>query len=190
MRLYDVLLFVHVLAAAVWIGGGIALVVIATQLSRTDEPARALRFMHETDRASNTIFIPSVLVVLAAGFGLIYEGGWGYPLWIVLALAGFGVTFATGMFVLGPTSSKLVKLAEERGYEDAEVVSASDGLLFVARFDMGVIVAVLALMALKPGTGDAASLALVAAIPVAAAALSLWLRPRRGGIAAPVLSPE
>ena len=59
-------------------------------------------------------------------------------------------TFLTGIGVLGPTARKIAALSAAKGAEDPEAQALTRKLLLVIRFDMAVLLLVVADMVLKP----------------------------------------
>jgi hypothetical protein len=118
---YDLLKTIHVLAAIVWVGGGI--------------------FMP----ASMTVLLMGILMVsLTDGLEFL-------DLWIVLGLAGIASTIAIGAGFLGPEAGRLGTLVAERGMADPEVRRRRDRIFLVSRIDLAVIVLVVVVMVFKPG---------------------------------------
>ena len=77
---------------------------------------------------------------------------WGYDHFFVqFSLAGWGASALTGMFFLGPESKKLGKLMSTRPPEDPEVQYRIRRILFVARFDVVLLLAIVFVMTAKPG---------------------------------------
>lgn len=77
MTLYELLLFVHVLAAATWVGGAAMLKVQSARALRSD-PDRAAELALETERMGTTVLMPASIVLLVAGVWLVFEGDWGF----------------------------------------------------------------------------------------------------------------
>ena len=63
---------------------------------------------------------------------------------------GWGVTFVTGNFFLGPNSKKLEAAIEEKGATDPEALRLTGVLLNVARVDSLVLTLVIVDMVIKP----------------------------------------
>jgi uncharacterized membrane protein len=96
---------------------------------------------------------PSSLVVIGLGIWLVLLEEWAAfsQLWIWLSLVLVAVSTAQGIYS-GSESKRISRLADERGAEDGEVRDRLSRLLWLARLDMLILVAVLWLMVFKPGT--------------------------------------
>ena len=108
---YDWFKTLHVLAAVLWVGGGTTLAVYAilTQRQNTPEERASVARKAALDRRAH------VHSVVAAGARIRLrtdendQSPWTYDqFFVIFALAGWGVSAATGLFVLGrrPRSSE------------------------------------------------------------------------------------
>jgi uncharacterized membrane protein len=113
---YPWLLFLHILAAVVWVGGAIMLNILNTRSIRSADPARVITAARETAWVGTRVIAPSTLVLLALGIIMVLiSDAWTIgQLWIILALVLWGITFATGAFYLGPEAGRIGKLIDER----------------------------------------------------------------------------
>jgi uncharacterized membrane protein len=168
---YEVLLFVHVLGAAIWFGTGFALLVLGHRFDRAHDNAGLRSLFDQSDWLAKRVFIPISLVVLVAGILLVLEGPWSFDqLWIVLGLLGYAVTFFTGILVLTPLSKRIAEQLNSEGMTDS--TARGIGSMFnKMRIDYTVIGLVIADMTLKPTGDDVLLLVLMAAVLVGVVAL-------------------
>jgi hypothetical protein len=148
---YLVLVYLHIFAAMVWLGGGAYFHYKFTMLRRAHDVAGMVATGREAEVAGNKVFAPAAGVVLLMGALMVGFGPYGFDLWIALALVGYAVTFATGMFFIGPTAAKVAAAVEEKGMDSPEVASQMSRLLTIARIDYVVLLLILADMVFKPG---------------------------------------
>jgi putative copper export protein len=78
ITLYSVLLFLHILSAAVWLGGEVAMFGLRALALRSGDRARAVALIRDTDRLNVWVITPAVAVLLGAGFWLVLEGAVGF----------------------------------------------------------------------------------------------------------------
>ena len=97
--LYDWLLFLHVLAAMVWVGGGVMLAVIAGRVLRDPDPAAVGRFTGSLRVLGPLVLAPATLAVLGLGIGLVVDTDvWDFgQLWLQLGLGLFAAAFLVGV---------------------------------------------------------------------------------------------
>src|SRR5207244_9109730 len=96
--LYDWLLFLHVLAAMVWVGGGVMLAAVAARVLRDPDPAAVGRFTASLRSLGPLVLAPATVAVLGLGIGLVVDSdAWDFgQLWLQLGLALFAAAFLIG----------------------------------------------------------------------------------------------
>jgi uncharacterized membrane protein len=148
---YSLLKFLHVIFAIVWIGGAVALSIMAELVRRQKVPGRMAAFSHDAELLSTRLFLPSSLIVVGLGFWLVSRGHWGYHFWIVYAIAGFAASFVLGAGYIGPQSGKLAKQIEAEGAESPAVEARIGRILLAARADIVVLISIVFMMVTKVG---------------------------------------
>ena len=154
MRLYDVLKTVHVLAVVIWVGGGFTQNVIGTRAVRSGDGRRMAAFGRDAAWMGTAVYMPASIIVLVFGVWATIDGNWSFgDWWISAGFLGIIVTAITGAAVLGPEAKRLGALVEQRGPEDAEVKRRVNRLVAIARIDLVVLVAVIAIMVIGSSGG-------------------------------------
>ncbi len=149
--LYKAIVFVHVFAAIVWVGGAFFFQVKIAQFKRANDNAGFLQLGKDAEHIGQRLFMPASVVVLLSGIAMVWYGPYAFELWITLALVGIVATALTGSLVLGPSGGKIARLAEEKGFDDPSVAAMRDRLITVSRLDYAVLVLVVLDMVFKPG---------------------------------------
>ena len=110
---YKAFMTVHVLAAIVWLGGGFLITAQAERARRAKNEDDLVAVAISADYWATHLFIPTALVLLACGFGMIGTGhlGFAHP-FIDIGLAGWAVSFAIGAGFLGSQSGQVKKRVE------------------------------------------------------------------------------
>jgi Predicted integral membrane protein (DUF2269) len=143
----------HVIAAVLWVGGDVMLLILGVRTMATKEPVRIVGFTQQIAWLSSRFFPPLVLILAALGFGLMENGDspWTYDLtWVQIAIAGWIFAFVVGAFYFSPRLGRLEKLLETRGPEDAEIQAMIQRLIWVGRFDSLVLLFIVFDMTAKP----------------------------------------
>jgi uncharacterized membrane protein len=162
---YDVLLFLHILAAIAWIGSGFMLLLLANRAARQPDGEALGRVIDDTADLGAKLFIPASLLTFAMGVALAIDGPWSFDqLWIVLGLAGFATTFVTGALILKPRGDRIAELRRRDGGMSPEANYAARRMLALGRLDYIVLVMVVVVMALKPTGEDVGVLVAMAAV--------------------------
>jgi hypothetical protein len=179
MSAYDVYLFLHLTAAAVWIGAGFLEAVLGTRIVLSGDPGRRLDFAREAEWLGLRVFMPASLATLVFGVLLVVEGPLAFSdLWIVLGFVAIGLSTEIGMGFFGPGWSGTTRLAAAEGPDAPGVQARTARLLAFAWVDLGLLLGATWVMALKPTSDDLGALAIAAAIPVGATALGAVGRQR------------
>jgi uncharacterized membrane protein len=149
---YEFWLFLHITAAIVWIGGAAAIQVFGILTKRAADPAKTAFFAANVSFAVQWVFLPSALLVLVAGIGLTRTGHWdwgepfivaGLVLWAIVALVAFG-------FLGRAIGSAGARMAAE-GPSPALALRMRN-LVWLSRVLLGILVVIVFLMTIKPGT--------------------------------------
>jgi len=149
---FAVFKWIHVSVAVFWVGGGLLLTVLAMRAERAGSPEELLSIARQAAFAGEKLFAPAGLVVLAMGITMVInspEIGFGTT-WVDIGLVGYALTFTVGIAVLAPLAKKIVTLSESLGAEAPETQAAIKRILLIARFDIAVLLLVVADMLMKP----------------------------------------
>jgi uncharacterized membrane protein len=150
MNVTDILKFLHVLSAAIWVGGGFMLQVLLSR-AKAAGPDTVASF-NELAEWTHRLFMAASFLTLLFGIGTVASGGydWGAP-WIGIGFAGFLASGLLGMAVLGPTATKMKALIGERGPNDPVVAHLGRRLDMVGRLDLVILIFVVFAMVTKLG---------------------------------------
>jgi uncharacterized membrane protein len=150
---YDTLKFLHVLAAITWVGSAIYAQALATKVMGEGDPARLAATAKDIGDLGKRLITPAAIAVLLLGVWIVAVSPWNFTdTWVLLGLIGIGITIVTGAGFLGPESERLAKLSAERDPSDPEIQRRIRRIFAVSRFDLIVLVLVVADMVFKPGT--------------------------------------
>jgi uncharacterized membrane protein len=171
MSLYELLLFLHIAAAIVWIGSGTLLNLLAFRYDKAADHDGLRRVAKDAGELALILFIPASVAVLILGIFLTIDGPWSFgDLWIVIGLGGIASTIFIGAAILGPRAEALGERLEREG-PTPEVSVAIKQFITLARIDLVVLYVVVADMAIKPTGDDVGVLIGMALIVVAAIAV-------------------
>jgi uncharacterized membrane protein len=148
---YGVFKTVHLIFAVAWIGGGMLVTILGLRAQRETDPGAVVTIARQAAFAGEKIFAPAGLVVFVMGISMMINTNWGWgTFWIDAGLIGYALTFVTGIAVLSPLAKKIEASAEHNGPEHPETIALVDRVLLIARFDLAVLLLVIADMATKP----------------------------------------
>jgi uncharacterized membrane protein len=170
MTWYEFLLFVHITAAVIWLGGGFTFQMYGMVVRRGGDPEEMARFAGRAGFLSERMFVPASLLVVLAGIGLMIEGNWDWDqLWVIFALVAFAASFATGLLVLTPMAKGIPVV----GPTMPEGQVLIERLFTILRIDLVFMYAIVFAMVVKPTVDDGWTIAIAAAVLVGLTALFL-----------------
>ncbi len=150
---YDLLKTVHVLAAVIWVGGGLTLNLLGTRIVKAHDAPRMLGFTRDAEWVGQRIYLPASIVVLVFGVLGVMEG---YPdfsdAWVGIGLGGVLVTALTGSLFFGPELKRIGDLGQRKGIDDPEVRQRTSRFVALNRIDLAILLFVVVVMVLKPGS--------------------------------------
>ncbi len=150
--MYEFLLTVHVLAAVVWVGGGIAMHILGRRTLKRGDNEEILAFSKEINIVAMRLYAPVSLILLVAGILLVNEAGYEFDqLWISLGFLGWIFSFVVGVGYYGPQDKRLHQLVAVEGPTAPGVVENVRRALLVNSVEILILVLVIVDMTTKPG---------------------------------------
>ena len=151
MSWYELLLTLHILAAALWFGSGIAITVMGYRALASDPPTFGPVALHAGWWAGRA-HPAAAVVILIAGILMVIDADLSFgEAWISIALAGWVILMALGGAAVGPASTKLATAIQERGGYSDELRPLASRVLLFSRIETAILVIVIADMVAKPG---------------------------------------
>ncbi len=152
MDRYEILKFVHIAAAIVWIGGAVAIQFFAHLARRSGDAQRMVALTRDVEWIGKRVFTPAALIVVILGFILVWDGPWTLGMeWVWISLIIFGISFALGVGFFTPESMRIGKMIEAEGAESPAVQARITRILNLIRIDLVLLFAIVYLMVAKPG---------------------------------------
>ena len=151
MTLYELLLFVHVLAAAAWVGAVLFFLFFLELALRSGDRGLLLRLIAYDDRLAPVFYIPAVVIVLAAGAGLVLDGPWSFGEgWVVAGLVLLFTALALGLLFFLPAAKRLHAAVDAGSIDSAEVGKELGTYRLLTWADAAVLVSAVFVMTAKP----------------------------------------
>jgi uncharacterized membrane protein len=150
LHLYNTLLFVHIVFAAVWLGGGIMTHFYAMRAMKASR-AEAISFLKMADWAGKKVFMPSSIIVLVWGLWMVLAFDvWKLTdPWVWIGLLGIVVSGGIGSGVVGPAAAKLSD-ALQSDADQSVIDEISKKIMLFSRIDLIVLTVIVWDMAYKP----------------------------------------
>jgi uncharacterized membrane protein len=172
MTRYELLLFLHISFAIMWIGAGMLFHILGFRADRAHDEAAMRKIFDDLVALANVFFIPSSLLVLVFGIALVAESDFLAfdELWIVVGFVGFAITFLTGLLWIKPQSERVKKMIDRDGGMSPVAYRAAQRMIVFSRLDYVVLYLVVFDMVVKPTKDDTWTLVAMGVILVLATA--------------------
>lgn len=152
VRTNDLLLTLHILAAATWIGTALAVQVIGARMRPSTPDEVVDHFALDAEAVGKMLFGPAAVVLLLTGVGLVANKDLSWTsAWILAGIGALVVVLGIGAAFLIPEGRRIAELAGTPGHDPAEVRVRSRRRLLVARVDLLILIVAVADMVYRPG---------------------------------------
>jgi uncharacterized membrane protein len=149
--LYDLIKYVHVLAAITWVGGAFYAQMMAVQIQRSTDPSDLSKFGRQAELIGTRVFIPASIVLFVAGAILVAQR-WSFTqAWVSIAIALWLVSVLSGALYLGPRSKRIGELFAAEGPASVAARTLLARLFLVSRLELVSFAVIVFLMVVKPG---------------------------------------
>jgi uncharacterized membrane protein len=178
MTWYTFFKSVHVITAAIWVGGAAMIQAYAFRILRTGDGRRQAEFSKDTEVVGMRVFMPSTLILFLAAIAMMVNLDWSWSQnWIVLGVIAFGLSFALGAGFIGPESGRIAELIEKQGPDSPAVQARIRRILTISRCELVVLLIVIVNMVVKPVGQNGWFWGLLAVMVLGiAAVLALYMR--------------
>ena len=150
--LYKILLFVHITAIAIWIGGGFMLALLGVRAAKAGSPPpqMVIRNLEVAEWLGPHFYFPVILTTLVSGIWLVLESGFGFGhFFVIFGLGMVVLAAAMGVFFFVPRAKILIAHITEKGV-DAEAQARLAQVGMVSRLMLGLLVLTVFVMTYKP----------------------------------------
>lgn len=149
--LFHALLFVHIIAAAIWIGGALVGMLIGIFLAKQGDADVMSRFCTAFATIAGPVFGGSAMVVLGTGIWMVADSGIEFSaMWVGLSLGGWLVATVLGATIVGMTWTRVGRELREPGATIEGVQPLLSKAVRWTWVDLTIRIAVVLLMVWQP----------------------------------------
>lgn len=148
----DVLLSIHIIAVALWLGGSVMNGVVNAKLAATGDVAANARLARVETNLGQQFYMPASILTLLSGIGLVLVSDGAYSfgdLWVSIGFLSIIVAAVLGPVKFLPLSREIADAYEAGEVERAG--AASQKIAMWSTVNTALIVIALVLMVYKPG---------------------------------------
>jgi uncharacterized membrane protein len=152
VSLYEFLIIVHIVAAAIWIGGGAMFSVIAARAWAVREDAHVIELSHIGDFVGNRVFAPATLLLIISGTWAVTEGPWEFSqTWISIGFTTWILGLLIAIFWHRTEGARIREAVARGGASSPEARRVAAGSLLVGLLELAILVVAVWAMVAKPG---------------------------------------
>jgi uncharacterized membrane protein len=153
--MYEVLLYVHIVCAVIWVGGAFYSQLLAIRTTRSTDPNDLPKLGRQIEFLGQRVFLPSAILLFIAGAVMVVNR-WSFgQTWVAVAVALWIVSALVGALYLGPRSKTVAELFEKDGPTSPAGRALMERLFLISRLELVSFAIIIALMVFKPGSGAA-----------------------------------
>ena len=150
--MYQVLLFVHIVCAVIWVGGAFAIQALAVLVSRSDDPMELPRLGRNLEIIGTKVFMPAAVLLFLAGVVMTIQN-WSFGnTWIAVSIALWILSALGGAIYLGPRAKRAAALFDAEGPSSVAARELIGRLFIVSRVELVSFAVIIALLVFKPGS--------------------------------------
>lgn len=148
--MYQVLVYIHIVSAIIWVGGAFFSQLLVARAARSTDPTDLPKLGHQISFLGMRVFLPASIVLFIAGVVMVAQQ-WSFgQLWISVSMGLWIVSALTGALYLGPRSKKVAELFEAEGPSSPAARALLGRLFLVSRLELVAFAVIIALMVFKP----------------------------------------
>ena len=150
--MYQVLLYIHIVCAVIWVGGALYSQLLAMRVERSTDPGDLPKLSRHIEFLGQRVFLPASILLFIAGVAMVAQK-WSFgQAWVAIAMGLWLVSALAGSLYLGPRSKKVAELFEAEGPASTAARALMARIFLVARLELLSFAIVIGLMVFKPGS--------------------------------------
>ena len=149
--MYELIKYVHVICAIIWVGGAFFAQLLAVRASRSTDPTDLPKIGASIAYLGQRVFLPASILLFVAGIILVTQR-WAFSnVWVSISMVLWLASALVGSLYLGPTSAKVGAMFAAEGPTSVAARAGLDRLFLVARLELVSFAIIVFMMVVKPG---------------------------------------
>jgi uncharacterized membrane protein len=172
---YEILKFLHVAAAVIWLGSGFLVQVLVYRANQLRDRAFMLSLSGSAEWLARRVFIPSSFAVLLLGIVIVLDSVWEFTdLWILVGLAGSAASILVGFLLIEPEGKRIGSIIEREGPDSPAFEASLRKINTISRVELAILFIVVGDMVVKPTTDDTSTVVLLVLLVAASVGAGFW----------------
>lgn len=144
--------FIHVSAAIVWLGAGVAFQVMNARVATEKDPASLAVLSAQGEWFGRVFFSTAATVTLLAGIATTIVGPWSFAaFWISYGFVGIILSIIIGAVLISRATNELNDVVAADGAASPRASALQRRLATLGAIDLVILFSVVAMMVYKPG---------------------------------------
>ena len=149
--MYELLLYVHVVCAVIWVGGALYAQLLALRVRGAGGPDQLPELARHIEFIGSRVFVPAAVLLFIAGVAMTLDA-WSFgQTWIAVSVGLWILSALAGALYLGPRAKRVAALFDEEGSSSPAGRSLLERIFLVSRLELAAFAVIIALMVFKPG---------------------------------------
>ena len=153
--MYQVLVYIHIVCAVIWVGGSFFAQLLALRAQRTEDPAVLPMIGRQIEYLGMRVFLPASIVLFIAGAVMVAQQYSFGQTWVSISMGLWLLSVIAGALYIGPRTKRIAELFEAEGPSSAAARSLLGKVFLVSRLELLSFAIIVAMMVFKPGLGAA-----------------------------------
>jgi uncharacterized membrane protein len=154
--MYQVLVFIHVVCAVIWVGGAFFAQLLALRAQGASDPTVLPTIGRYLEYLGMRVFLPASIVLFIAGAIMVSQAYSFGDLWVSVSMGLWLLSVIAGALYIGPRTKKIAELFEAEGPSSPAARALMGKVFLVSRLELVSFAIILVMMVFKPVAGDAA----------------------------------
>ena len=104
--MYQVLLYVHIICAVIWVGGAFFSQLLALRVERSTDPADLPKLGRNLEFLGLRVFLPASILLFLAGAAMVAQQ-WGFgQTWVAVSMGLWLLSVIAGAIYIGPRTRR------------------------------------------------------------------------------------
>ena len=149
--MYELLLYVHVVCAVIWVGGALYAQLLAVRVNGAGGPDQLPELARHIEFIGSRVFVPAAVLLFLAGVAMTLDA-WSFgQTWIAVSVGLWILSAMAGAVYLGPRAKRVAALFDEEGPSSSAGRALLERIFLVSRLELAAFAVIIALMVFKPG---------------------------------------
>jgi uncharacterized membrane protein len=154
--MYQVLVFIHVVCAVIWVGGAFFAQLLALRAQGASDPTVLPTIGRYLEYLGMRVFLPASIVLFIAGAIMVSQAYSFGDLWVSVSMGLWLLSVIAGALYIGPRTKKIAELFEAEGPSSPAARALMGKVFLVSRLELVSFAIILVMMVFKPVAGGAA----------------------------------